>query len=118
MKNADILLIENHAAAQSLKNWWTRLASTYGCMKIVLSRKKVTIKPHWFASWLIRLLRLDLYHEIPLESIGKVNEIGRWYSYGKVRLKFQISKERDRKIILYMKRSAEFVERLSRTMHQ
>jgi hypothetical protein len=118
MNDADILLIENHAAAQSLKNGWTRLASTYGCMKIALSRKKVTIKPHWFASWLIRLLRLDLYHEIPLESIRTVDEIGRWYSYGKVQLKFQISNENDRKILLYMKRSAEFVEKLSRTMHQ
>ena len=118
MNNDDILLIENYAAAQSMKNGWTRLASTYGCMMIVLSRKKLMIKPHWFVIWLICLLRLDLCHEIPLESIRKVEEIGRWYSYGKVELRFQVSKEKDRKIILYMKNAAEFVERLSGSMHQ
>lgn len=118
MNSDDILLIENYAAAQSLKNSWTQFASTYGCMKIVLSTKKLSIKPHWFAIWLIVLLGLDLCHEIPLENIQEVNEIGRWYSYGKVELKFQISKEEDRNILLYMKNSAEFVKKLSKILHQ
>lgn len=116
MTSDDILLIENYAAAQSLKNGWTRLASTYGCMMIVLSRKKLTIKPHWFAIWLISLLQLDLCHEIPLESIRKVNEIDRWYSYGIVELQFQTVKENDKKILIYMKKSTEFVEKLSNIM--
>ncbi len=114
----DKLFIENYAAAQSLKNSWTRLASTYGCMMIILSRNNLTIKPHWFANWMIGLLNLDLCHEIPLERIRKASEIGRWYSYGKVEVQFRTFKEKDQKILLYLKKSAEFVEKLSRAMHR
>ena len=115
MDSNDVLLCENYAAAQSLKSVWTRLASTYGCMMIVLSRKTLTIKPHWFANWLISLLHLDLRHEIPLASIGSVKEIGTWYKYGKVELNFRTLDGKDQKILLYMKRSREFVAQLSKT---
>jgi len=35
MDNHEELFFERYAAAQSLKNVWTRLASTYGCIKVV-----------------------------------------------------------------------------------
>ena len=43
MQTSEILFFEAHAAAQSLKNAWTRLASTYGCIKVLLTREKLTI---------------------------------------------------------------------------
>jgi len=88
MKKDELLFFEHHAAAQSLKNAWTRLASTYGCMMVLLSRETLTIKPHWFAKWLIILLCLDLCHEIPLVNIRSVEEKGKWFSYGKAELDF------------------------------
>ena len=112
-----VLFFEAYAAAQSLKSVWTRLASTYGCMMIVLSSQSLTIKPHWFAKWLIRLLQLDLCHEIPITRITDVKEIGRWYSYGKVELAFQTMDGKDQKILLYMKKSRKFVETVSHALH-
>jgi hypothetical protein len=76
MDNNEVLFCEHYSAAQSLKNNWTRLASTYGCMMIVLSRKMLMIKPHWFAKWLINPLNLDLRHEIPIASIRDVRRWG------------------------------------------
>ena len=43
MNGDDVLFFEHHAAAQSLKNMWTRLASTYGGIMVVLSRKNLVI---------------------------------------------------------------------------
>ena len=118
MESNDVLLRENYAAAQSLKSFWTRFASTYGCMMIVLSKRTLTIKPHWFAKWLTSLLHLDLCHEIPIASIRGVKQIGRWSSYDKVELHFQTLEGREQKILLYMKKSREFVEKLSSAMLQ
>lgn len=117
MDGDDVLFCENYAAARTLKNLWTRLASTYGCIMIVLSRRTLVIKPHWFANWLISLLRLDLCHEIPVTKICGVKELGRWFSYGKVEVHFQTVGDKDQKILLYMKKSPEFIEKLSGAMH-
>ncbi len=113
MERNDVLFCERYAAAQSLKSFWTRLASTYGCMMIVLSQKALLIKPHWFAKWLISLLQLDLCHEIALADITEVIETGKWYSYGKVEVHFQTAGGKGQKILLYMKRSREFIDKIS-----
>jgi len=118
MDSDKALFFEHYAAAQSLKSPWTRMASTYGCIMVVLSRKMLTIKPHWFAKWLISLLQLDLFHEIPLTRIRGVKETGRWLNYGKVELLFQTVEGKDQKILLYMKKSREFVEKLSSVLRQ
>jgi len=118
MDSNEMLFCEHSAAAQSLKSAWTRLASTYGCMMIVLSRKTFLIKPHWFAKWLIVLLRLDLCHEIPIERISAVMEVGKWSSYGKVELHFQAAGGKDEKILLYMKKYREFVDKVTSAIHR
>ncbi|MBT8127032.1 MAG: hypothetical protein HKP12_10490 [Gammaproteobacteria bacterium] len=118
MDSNDVLLRENYVAAQSLKSFWTRLASTYGCMMIILSRKTLIIKPHWFAKWLISLLYLDLCHEIPITSIRNVREMGKWSNYGKVELHFQNVEGENQKILLYMKNYRDFVEMVSSAIHR
>ena len=114
----DVLFFEQHAAAQSLKNFWTRLASTYGCMMVVLSRKQLTIKPHGFARWLINLLDLDLIHEIPITRIRGVIELGKWFSYGKVELRFETPEKENRSIRLYLKKSAEFIHKIKTAINR
>lgn len=118
MNRDDVLFIENFAAAQSFKNRWTRLASTCGCMMIILSAKTLTIKPHWFAGWMISLLHLDLCHEVPLANIRGVRETGRWFSHGKVELHFRTKKDEDQRILLYLKKSGEFVDKLASAIQQ
>jgi len=118
MDSNEVLLCEHYAAAQSLKSVWTRLASTYGCMMIVLSRKRLMIKPHWFAKWLISLLHLDLCHEIPISNIKGVMEMGKWSSYGKVELHFQTVGGKDQIILLYMKKYREFVDKVTSAIHR
>ena len=113
-----LVFCEQYTAAKSLKSAWTRLASTYGCMMIVLSLKILTIKPHWFAKWLISLLRLDLCHEIPVKNIIAVNEIGKWSSYGKVELHFRTEGGENQKLLLYMKKYHEFVDKTKNAMHR
>ena len=110
MDSNKVLFFEHHAAAQSLKSAWTRLASTYGCIMVVLSRRTLTIKPHWFAKWLTILLALDLCHEIPITNIRGVTERGKWFSYGKVELHFGTVEGENRRILLYMKKYREFVD--------
>jgi hypothetical protein len=114
----EVLFFEHHAAAQSLKSAWTRLASTYGCIMIVLSRKKLTIRPHWFAKWLISLIGLDLNHEIPITRIRGIMEMGKWFSYGKVELRFETAEGEDRRLLLYMKKYREFVDKATKAINQ
>ena len=116
--NNEVLFFEHHAAAQSLKSVWTRLASTYGCIMVVLSRKKLMIKPHWFVKWLINLLGLDLTHEVPIKNIRGVVEMGKWFSYGKVELRFETPAGEDRRIWLYMKKYREFIDKVTSAVNQ
>ena len=87
-------------------------------MMIRLTRQKLTVKPHWFATWPIGLLHLDLRHEIPVAKIRGVRELGRWGGYGKVEVHFQAADGKDQTLLLFMKRSREFVDKVSSAKHQ
>ncbi len=118
MNSDEVLFFEPYAAAQSLKSVWSRLASTYGCIMVVLSRETLTIKPHWFAKWLIILLGLDLCHEIPIANIISLREIGKWFRYGKVELHFVTVEGENRRILLYMKKYREFIDTMKHGIYQ
>jgi len=118
MDRNEVLFAEPYAAAQSLKNDWTRLASTYGCIMVVLSRETLTIRPHWFAKWLISLLSLDLCHKIPITNIRGVTERGKWFSYGKIELHFVTTDGKNQRILLYMKKYQEFIGTVKNAMYK
>jgi hypothetical protein len=118
MDSNEVLFFEHHAAAQSLKSAWTRLAGTYGCIMIVLSRKKLIIKSHWFVRWLINLLGLDLSHEIPITNIKGVTEMGKWRRYGKVELCFETMEGEDRRLLLCMKKYREFIDKTTNAINR
>ena len=109
----EVLFRENHAAAQSLKSAWTRLASTYGCMMVVLTRSTMTVRPHWFAKWLIMPFRLDLCHEIPVASIIRVSHAGMWCEHGKVELHYRTAGGKDRGMLLYLRNYRELLDKVS-----
>jgi len=110
MNDNNVLFVERYAAAESLKNFWTRMASTYGCIGVVLTREKLTIEPHWYVKWLIVVLGLDLCHEIPVISIRGAMESGKWGGYGKVEVHFVTTDGKHRRILLYLKKHREFVD--------
>ena len=70
----DIVFIESRAAAQSLKNFWTRMASTYGCIQVILSQNYLIIKPRRLVAWLIDLLQLDLNHTILINQVHSIEK--------------------------------------------
>ena len=106
------LFFESHAAAKSLKNFWTRMASTYKCMYVLLSEESLIIRPHWYAGCMIYLLRLDLDHEIPVGEIRAVKRVGKWLGYGMVEVIFKTSDFQEKKILLYLRNDSEFVEKV------
>ena len=110
MNTDEILFTETAAAAKSLKNFWTRMASTYGSMQVCLTREQLTIKPRWFIGWLIKILGLDLYHVVPTNQIKAVESRGDWSNYGKVEISF-FNKGADHNILLYLKQHNEFLEK-------
>lgn len=118
MDNNEALFCEHNVAAQSLKNNWTRLASTYGCMEVMLSPTSLIIKPHWFAKWMIILLRLDLCHTLPVSRVLTVSEEGNSSGYGKVELRFRAMDGSERTLWLYLKKRQEFVEKIKNVMHR
>ncbi len=99
-----------------MRSAWTRLASTHGCMLVVLSPEMLTIKPHWFAGWMITILGLDLCHEIPINSIYRAKELDRWFSRGKVEVRFVTPEREKRKVLLYLKNPGEFIDALKHAM--
>jgi hypothetical protein len=110
MNDTAMLFFESNAAAQSQKNNWTRLASTFGCISIALSKDMLIVKPHWFAIWMITALGLDLNHEIPVSQIKGVTQTGNWFGYGMVEVDFMTDANESRTLLLYLKKDSDFIE--------
>ena len=106
---------ENGAAAQSLKNRWTRLASTYQCMRVALTEQALEIRPRWFASLPIALLGLDLSHRVPIEQVTGVEDRGTWFGYGRIEVRFRMG-DGERAVLLYLRQHAEFSKRLAQLL--
>lgn len=115
--NEEELFFEPSASAQSLKNFWTRMASTYKCIEVHLTREQLTIKPRWFIGWMIKLLDLDLYHVVPTDRIRTVKSAGKWFGYGKVLVKYE-SNGIDHSILLYLRKHEEFLAKTSRIIER
>jgi hypothetical protein len=110
MNPEENIFFETAAAAKSLKSFWTRMASTYGCMLVRLTRQYLIVKPRWFIGWMIKILGLDLYHVVPVDQIRAVKSRGVWCNYGKVEICF-LKNGAHRKIMLYLKQHRQFVEK-------
>ena len=114
MNTEEIVFLEKHAAAQSMKNAWTRMASTYRCIQVALTKDLLIVRPHWLIGWIIFLLRLDLHHTIPIEQIKSIKSKGSWYSYDKVEVVFRGNSDSESKILLYLKKHEEFLSKLKK----
>jgi len=113
VKKEDYSFSEPYAAAKSLKNFWTKMASTYKCIYVGVSGRTLIIQPNWYIGWVIRLLGLDLYHEIPIDYIKSVEKTGMWFGYGNVKITYTTSNSEDRSLLLYLKKHKEFMRVLT-----
>ncbi|MBU1998572.1 MAG: hypothetical protein ABIG46_05675 [Candidatus Omnitrophota bacterium] len=109
------LFFEDSAAAQSLKNSWTRMASTITCMQVKVSPEAITIKPRSSMAWLMDLLCLDLNHVIPIPDIKTILPQGQWSKYGKVEVTF-VSGGQEKKVLLYLKNDRQFIDAVNSLM--
>lgn len=106
------LFVDHQAAARSLKNAWTRMASTYRCIQVTLYQEHLTVKSRPLIGWLISLLRLDLDHQIPLSKIEYALPVGEWDSRPIIQVRFLGDNGESNNIILYLARPAELIQHL------
>jgi hypothetical protein len=51
-------------------------------------------------------------------KIRGVTETGKWYGYGKVEVHFETVKGKDRRILLYMKKYREFIDKATNAIRR
>ena len=118
MNTEEIVFLETHAAAQSMKNAWTRMASTYQCIQVSLTRDLLIVRPHWLIGWIIFLLHLDLHHKILIEHIKSIKSKGSWFGYDKVEVVFSGNSDGENRILLYLKRHEELLSKLEERLEK
>jgi len=114
----DVIFFEPTAAARSLKNSWTRMASTYDSIQVILSREHLIIKPRTMLSKLIATLQFDLNHVIPTHRITAVEPRGEYLSYRKIRVGFSTEDGEHEGVELYLRKSDDFLEQIGTVIRQ
>ncbi|MBW2055949.1 MAG: hypothetical protein JRH07_17950 [Deltaproteobacteria bacterium] len=112
LQGEGLLFFEPAAAAKSLKNRWTRMASTYGSIQVSLSRDCLSIRPRWPIKWLTSILQLDLDHTISTSQIKAVENMGERMGRGKILITFVTVEGTEREVLLYLKKHGEFLARM------
>ena len=103
-----LLFEERRAMAQSQKNLWTRMVSTWKCVFVRLSPELLTVGLHGLMGALVAPFGPDLDHEIPLYRIRRVERRPRSVlGHGEVSVKFDLE-EGERELLLYLCRADEF----------
>ncbi|NOZ84746.1 MAG: hypothetical protein GXP49_00505 [Deltaproteobacteria bacterium] len=103
--------IEETAAAQSMKNAWTRLASTWRMIHVEIGDSNLTIRPNsWLTDLLIKTFFFDLDHCIPLKNVLSARHEGDWVNYGKVVVSFRKDSGLKQEIRLYLKDCRHFLD--------
>jgi hypothetical protein len=64
------------------------------------------------------LLGLDLYHVVPVSRIRAVENRGKWLNCGRVEITFSTGDGEERKVLLYLKKHAEFIDKLKQTVEE
>jgi hypothetical protein len=108
----EIVFAEHTAAARSLKSSWTRIASTYDSIHVVLSREHLIVKPRRLLAGVISVLKLDLDHVIPTHRITTVEPERVYLSYTLIRIGFETDDGPHEGLDLYLRNPNEFLEQI------
>ena len=107
---ATVIYQESFASGRSLKSFRTRLGGAGNCLKVMLTRKALWVRPIF--PFLIIGPELDLVHEIPLASIQSVEERPRIFGVSH-RILFRLTDGTLRTLVLVSKSPREFATALS-----
>ena len=103
-----VLFKEPYVAVKSMKSWYTRSASTMGCLHVTVTQRELITSLHLFAFW-IKPLKLDLEHIIPLQKITAAENLGSVLFYDAVKVEFRDKSNHPQHIHIYMRKSDGFL---------
>ena len=110
MSENDLLFTDSHAAAQSQRNRWTRLASTWRSIRITLTPETLVVMPQPLVKWLTVLLGLDLCHEVAVGDILAVRSLGEESGYGKIEIAFRAPEGGEKRLLLWLENGRSFID--------
>lgn len=88
------------------------MASTYGCIRVTVGAGRLSIHPRWLIRLFTVPLLLDLDHDVELSDIIETRELGRWYGYAKVSIRYRHPSGEPREVLIYSKRGTELLQTL------
>ncbi len=104
-----LLFQEKYAMAQSQKNVWTKLVSTWKCIAVSLSSTHLQVRLHGLFGLLVKPFGADLEHTVPLISVISAEIKGRLMGYDEISIVFNLPSGGERELLLYLKRGEEFL---------
>lgn len=112
-----MLFQEKYAMAESQKNAWTKMISTWKCITVSLTSTHLYVKLHGIFGWLIIPFKADLDHAIPITNIRSVEKRKNVLGYNEISIVFSLQSGGERELLLYLKRGEEFLNLLKSMMH-
>jgi hypothetical protein len=110
-----LIFSESFASGRSLRSWWTRLGGASNCLKVMLTRERLVIRP--FFPFLVLGPDLDLVHHIPLTNIETVTKNTGLLKSG-LRLRFRLHNGEMRELEILSKKPAELERVLESSLRQ
>lgn len=108
-----LLFQERYAMAQSQKNLWTKLVSTWKCVEVSLSSMHVRVRLHGLFGLLVKPFGADLDHLIPVAAVVSASKRRAFMGYDEISLAFNLPEGGERELLLYLKRGEEFLAMLN-----
>ena len=112
-----LLFQEKYAMAESQKNAWTKMNSTWKCIAISLTSSHLYVKLHGIFGCLVIPFGADLNHAIPVTDIRSAEKRKNVLGYTEISVIFSLQSGGERELLLYLKRGEEFLNLLRSMMH-
>ncbi|MCK5065380.1 MAG: hypothetical protein KAQ97_08860 [Candidatus Fermentibacteraceae bacterium] len=115
--DGSLLFQERYAMAQSQKNPWTKMVSTWKCINVSLTSIHLHVKLHGLFGWLVKPFGADLDHVIPIIDIRSIENRKNVLGYTEISVVFDLQSGGERELLLYLKRGEEFLNLLRSMMN-
>ncbi len=112
-----MLFQEKYAMAESQKNAWTKMISTWKCITVSLTSSHLYVKLHGIFGWLIMPFGADLDHAVPVTDIRSAEKRKNVLGYDEISVVFSLQSGGEREVLIYLKRGEEFLNLLNSMMH-
>lgn len=116
MSTGSLLFQERYAMAQSQKNIWTKMVSTWKCVEVNLSPSHLQTRLHGIFGLIVKPFLADLDHLIPVPDIVSAVNKRKYMGYDEISLVFTLPSGGKRELLVYLKRGEEFLTLLKSLM--